>query len=212
MCYVGPKDGFRRIRSYAAITAFRRMNEIEGGSIVNKLFSRLLENRDERMAFRRAFLVIPALFLFVSSSFILPTLEDPPHEATASPMPTPTSLVKPENGSAYSDEVLLLRTQIEVMRSYDQKLLDTVYWCLGVAVALFVLMAGFNWVTYSRSYERDKESLRAELQAVIQKGISDLQRQSRKATDSITEGLDESIDDRINSHVAKFEGNLKALT
>lgn len=71
-----------------------------------------------------------------------------------------------------SGEALALRAQIEIMRQYDQRLLATVYWSLGVLATITILLIGFGWFANFRLYERDKIALRQELIVFIQEELS----------------------------------------
>lgn len=71
-----------------------------------------------------------------------------------------------------SGETLALRAQIEIMRQYDQRLLSTVYWSLGVLATVTILLIGFGWFANFRLYERDKIALRQELIVFIQEELS----------------------------------------
>lgn len=71
-----------------------------------------------------------------------------------------------------SGEALALRAQIEIMRQYDQRLLATVYWSLGVLATITIFLIGFGWFANFRLYERDKISLRQELMVFIQEELS----------------------------------------
>ncbi|NUF65207.1 hypothetical protein HUN35_19970, partial [Acinetobacter bereziniae] len=62
-----------------------------------------------------------------------------------------------KNLEAASLQIEVLKAQIEVMKSYQDKFLSTVYWSLGTVAALVVFLAGFNWFTNNRSLEKESE-------------------------------------------------------
>ncbi len=70
-----------------------------------------------------------------------------------------------------SSETVALRAQLELMRQYDDRLLDTVYWSLGMIGAIALVLGGFSWYANFRMYERDRNSLRQELQFSIKQGL-----------------------------------------
>lgn len=76
------------------------------------------------------------------------------------------------NNTQSSAETSALRAQIEIMRHYDQRLLATVYWSLGVLATITILLIGFGWFANFRLYERDKLALRQELIVFIQEELS----------------------------------------
>lgn len=77
--------------------------------------------------------------------------------------------------------VAQLRTQIDVMERYNDQLLATVYWSLGVLVTIAGVLIGFGWFANFRIYQRDKASLSAELAGGLQASVS--QAELRLSTD-----------------------------
>lgn len=80
-----------------------------------------------------------------------------------SPSVTPTI----QNQTQPDTEVAVLRAQLETMRQYDQRLLETVYWSLGGAGAIVLLVVGLGWYTNFRLHERDRAALKKELLASL---------------------------------------------
>lgn len=62
-----------------------------------------------------------------------------------------------KNLEAATIQIEVLKAQVEVMKSYQDKFLSTVYWSLGTVAALVVFLAGFNWFTNHRNLEKDAE-------------------------------------------------------
>lgn len=76
--------------------------------------------------------------------------------ATAYGAEVDNSLLK-KNLEAANLQIEVLKAQIEVIKSYQDKFLSTVYWSLGTVAALVVFLAGFNWFTNSRNLARESE-------------------------------------------------------
>lgn len=91
-------------------------------------------------------LVLAALFFAQASS---------PHLATnqfAGTLPAPANQVEASANA-------LLKSQIETMQRYDDRLLNVVYWSMSGVFLLVVLVGGMNWFTNYRLYEKEKDAL-----------------------------------------------------
>lgn len=66
-------------------------------------------------------------------------------------------------GQSDTEKSAILQSQIELMRQYEDRILQTVYWSLGGMITVVVLIAGFGWFANFRLYEHDKKVLRQEL-------------------------------------------------
>lgn len=75
----------------------------------------------------------------------------------------PVFAAQTKNSSQDLENVKVLQTQLEVTKSFQNNLLQTVYWSLGTLATLAVLLVGFGWYTNFRVYERDKKALSEEL-------------------------------------------------
>jgi len=79
------------------------------------------------------------------------------------------------------------------MRQYDQRLLNTVYWSLGVLATVAVFLVGFGWFANFRQYERDKTALRQELRTFIQEEFSRIQGVLQVDMDKRHEAVSKSV-------------------
>jgi hypothetical protein len=85
------------------------------------------------------------------------------------PEDTPTPVITEQDM-----EVAILQAQLDTMRSYQQDLIETVYWSLaGIATALVVLV-GYSWFTNNRNYDRERAAFREEQEAALAKGLQQL--------------------------------------
>lgn len=89
--------------------------------------------------------------------------------ATAYGAEVDNALLK-KNLEAANLQIEVLKAQVEVMKSYQDKFLSTVYWSLGTVAALVVFLAGFNWFTNNRNAEKEaalhKEMITNELNSI----------------------------------------------
>ncbi|HEU4594887.1 MAG TPA: hypothetical protein VFS10_06935 [Pyrinomonadaceae bacterium] len=91
-------------------------------------------------------------------------------EPTPNPVPTVSN-----------DEVIALRAQLETMRQYDQRLLETVYWALSATGGIVLLIIGLGWYTNFRLYKRDVVDLKREIQSSLR---NEMVAEARRAADS----------------------------
>ncbi len=67
--------------------------------------------------------------------------------------------------------IVELKAQNELLKDYQQHLLETVYFSLGGLGVLVSLLLGYSWFTNFKIYERDKASLVNDLTAEVSKQI-----------------------------------------
>lgn len=94
-----------------------------------------------------------------------------------------------ENKTAETSEVIVLRSQLQTMQEYDQKLLTTVYWALGVVGGIAVLLVGYGWFTNWRIYERDKAALTQELESQLQSKFATLKAELATKQNAVAEEI-----------------------
>ena len=80
----------------------------------------------------------------------------------ALPLKTPSTSQERNQQQELKNQNDMLRAQLEVMKQYDQRLLNTVYWALGTLAAVAAALVGFGWFANFRVYERDKNALAQE--------------------------------------------------
>ncbi|MCZ2120631.1 MAG: hypothetical protein LC108_00025 [Anaerolineales bacterium] len=107
--------------------------------------------------------------------------------------PTATATALPDN------EVVVLRAQLEIMQQYNQQILATVYWALGIIAGLAVLLVGFGWFVNFRVYERDKSTMQDDLRYFI-----------RSELETSSKAFEKRIDEKIEKSVKDYQENLKA--
>jgi hypothetical protein len=77
------------------------------------------------------------------------------------------------------------------MKEFDQKILDTAFWTIGIAGAMVTLLVGFSWFANLKLYDRDKAALTQELKSSLQQELSKatqtLKAESTKRSEQIAE-------------------------
>ena len=92
--------------------------------------------------------------------------------------------------TAAQEEVRLLKAELLIIKSYQDNLLSTVYWSLGVLGTIAVGLVGFGWFANFRIYERDKLALSQELRAINKEEI-------RKHTRAIPELIEANAKQKL---------------
>jgi hypothetical protein len=65
-------------------------------------------------------------------------------------------------------EVDLLKEQNKTIREFQDKIINTVYWALGVIAAVFALLMSYSLFTNFRFYDQDKVRLKQDLDSTIE--------------------------------------------
>ena len=80
-----------------------------------------------------------------------------------------TSSGAPEAIPAQSEvtKVAILQAQLEIIRNYDENLLNTVYWSLGTTVGIMLLVVGLGWYSNFRVYTRDVAEMERNIKKLV---------------------------------------------
>ena len=98
---------------------------------------------------------------------------------------------------ASNTQIEILKSQINLITSYQDKLLSTVYWSLGGIITLTVLLIGFNWFINIRNQDKEIENLKNTIRNQINDAKSELK------TD-----VNNSLDTKIKTTVSRLEGKI----
>jgi hypothetical protein len=126
-----------------------------------------------------------AITLLLASSFLQPILvageqkQEPPTIVTS------------------SDDATVLRAQLQIMRDADQRLLSTVYWALGTLISVTIVVAVLGWYMNFHVYERDRESVKQELSAMLTSKQAELEKGVRQSLSKLDSDLRELITQRL---------------
>jgi hypothetical protein len=123
----------------------------------------------------------------------------------SNPSSPPNQYLQTQSVAPASEESAVLRGQLETMRFYDQRLLQTVYWSLAGVLMLAVLLAGFQWFATQRAYDRDLSALRATLQAYTTEELGKIRDRIEGEQRSQIESAKKSLNEAMTETVSRKE-------
>jgi hypothetical protein len=115
------------------------------------------------------------------------------------------------NFSLEMQETAILKAQLQVMQSDDQRLTTSVYWSLGVVGAIALLLVGYSWFTNMRIYERDKAALTQELEGKLETKFSNFKTALEKDNLDLNKHISEKMTKPISDLEKQFEEKLQAI-
>lgn len=92
---------------------------------------------------------------------------------TPLPNSTPAPVSRPQNQTE-SEKIAVLQAQLDLMRQYDQRLLNTVYWSLGSIGGIVLLVVGLGWYTNFRIYRRDVEDIKRDVKNDFENSLNSI--------------------------------------
>lgn len=122
-----------------------------------------------------------ALLLLVLVLAIVVLTRDNTLSVQVEPSVSPTA----QANSLAEQESSALGTQRDQRQVYDERLLQTVYWSLGILAAVSVLLVGFNWFSSVRLADRDRKQLEEEIRAELRKEIDQIELRMQNRFDEL---------------------------
>ncbi|WP_111854794.1 hypothetical protein [Acinetobacter oleivorans] len=105
-----------------------------------------------------------------------------------------------KNLEAANTQIEVLKAQVEVMKSYQDKFLTTVYWSLGTVLGIVILLIGYNWFTNFKSQEKEVQTLKNFIQNELnQKKVM------------LTEDMDKKIGETLRKQNDRIWGEIHRL-
>ncbi len=81
--------------------------------------------------------------------------------------------------------------------------MSVVLWSLGAVVGLTILLAGFNWFQNNRMLQRELESVRSELKALIASQVSEAERPLAQRIDARLSEVESQLKKTVETTVTK---------
>jgi hypothetical protein len=149
--------------------------------------------------------LLSRVFLFLVLGFAAVCATPAQTSAVDKPTETPKATgLAPSAGASEaqpkpSDEVIVLRAQLELMHRYAQRVLSTVYWSLAVVVTLVTVLVTIIGFLNLRVYERDKAVLRQELVGLLPQQLSESQRTLGQEISAFQQKIQKILDENRGS-------------
>ncbi len=100
-------------------------------------------------------------FIFVSQNLVL--AQSPATATSISPTNVPTQTILEENNI----DILVIKTQLEDLKEYNNNLLSTVQWSIGIVIATLIVILGINWFTTYSRYQKEITEYKKDLEKTI---------------------------------------------
>ena len=144
--------------------------------------------------------------------------EEPTLPETEGPTPDQGGEVFPsETNPAHEISALQQRFVSEkllIIQEFHDTLIATVYWALGTVAFLAIAVLGFVWIAFTRNFDREKASLKAELTGELQSALAELKTEiaeERQALGNEVQKQMSSFQEKTRGQVDSFEENLSAF-
>lgn len=115
------------------------------------------------------------------------------------------SLSDSEEVKIGKQQIKILEEQLKTTKEYESALLETVYWALSGVFVVVGLLLGFGWFANFKVYERDRDSLKSDIDATIRSKAEELI-QLIKAE---IEAREKELNVRVDRALSKSEQSLK---
>lgn len=116
---------------------------------------------------------------------------DSPHTPAPNSSSTNDALSPREN--TVDQEIAVLRAQLATIEKYNERILNTVHWSVGIALSLLTLLVGAGWFTNFRVSKAAQEQTSSELTAKIAAQLKVAEERLQKQIEPLTSELRKSI-------------------
>lgn len=113
--------------------------------------------------------------------------------------------------STPSPEETLLRSQLDTISEYSDKMVNTVYWSLGIVFSVALLIAGFSWYTNFKMYQKDIKDLKESLNNEINQKKTEIDLAIEKDRQKTNDFILDAINDVFEKKITNFDSKIKNL-
>jgi len=116
-----------------------------------------------------------------------------------------------KNLDAANTQIEVLKAQVDVMKSYQDNFLSTVYWSLGGVVSIVFILVGYNWLTNFKSQEKEIQLLKDLISKEVLMAKQNLVKEIDDSKKESFENLLGSINDETKKRIQPIEIKIRDL-
>jgi len=131
--------------------------------------------------------------------------------AQTTPARTPPSALEPKGTQDLGLQVEILRAQNAEIRSFNDRILSTVWGALGVIGGVTVLLVGYSWFSSKRSFENDRDALAKDLSGEVKKLEGELVGRIEVEIGAMKKGLDPLVAEKSKVIKASLNSKIEDL-
>lgn len=113
-----------------------------------------------------------------------------------------------KNLEAANLQIEVLKAQVEVMKSYQDKFLSTVYWSLGGVFGIVILLVGYNWFTNFKDQEKEIQYFKNLILTTLEASKKELIGELNLRKKELIEDVVNEVNLKIDSELKKLKSNL----
>ncbi len=135
---------------------------------------------------------ISALLLAIILLGLTATVDAQQPQPTRRPVPSPAPTRAPATQPFTAEDVAAIRAELETIREYDDRLIQTMQWALSGVGALVLALLGLNYFGAFRLAERDRSAIREELVAEQRRELDEMHQSLDKRAERLERELRET--------------------
>jgi hypothetical protein len=112
---------------------------------------------------------------------------------------------KPAQDPSATEQIAILKAQLKAQEDFQDSILSTVYWALGVSTGIAIFLIGFSWFNNRGMHERDVSSIRNEL-------LVELRKQQDSARDTIAESVEVKTMAALEAELSKIRTSIDVIS
>ncbi len=106
----------------------------------------------------------------------------------------------------------VLQAQLEEVRRTDERLLQTVFWALGILAAVAVALMVFSWFSNVRMSERERDQLHQDITDAVRRETARADQRIEAALSTIDGRVTEAVASRMQGYEEDHQRKFHALT
>ncbi len=145
--------------------------------------------------------------LLLALAFALPT-----RDTTLGSQQTPVAEGSTPDTDPAQARIAVLQAQLEEARNADERVLQTVFWSLGVLAAIAAALIAFSWFTNTRLSDRERSQLRQDITEAVNEETTKAEQRIAVALSAIEGRVTEEVERRMRTYEEDHQNRFNALT